>query len=44
MYECNIIEAEDFEFNHYIHHIDDYEEPYFDCSEELNIDEEIDWD
>jgi hypothetical protein len=25
MYDCDIIEVEDFGFNHYIHHLDEYE-------------------
>ena len=39
MYECNIVEAEDFGFNHYIHHIDD--EEYFTCITEVG---EIEYD
>lgn len=42
MYECNIIEAEDFGFNHYIHHID--EDEFCDYVEELIIDKDIIWD
>lgn len=36
MYECSIIEAEDFGFNHYINHIEEDK----DCS----YDEDIIWD
>lgn len=34
MYECNIVEVEDFGFNHYIHHIE--EDEYFTYSEEAS--------
>lgn len=46
MYECNIIEAEDFGFNHYIHHIDEYEEGYYIFTDEFDceIDEDIIWE
>lgn len=37
MYECNVIEAEDFEFNHYIHHLDEYEGDGFDYKNELDF-------
>lgn len=45
MYECNIIEVEDFGFNHYIHHID--EDEFCDYNEEIDLiecDENIIWD
>lgn len=45
MYECNIIEAEDFGFNHYIHHID--EDAFYPYDEEFDViecDENIIWD
>ncbi len=29
MYECDIIEVEDFGFNHYIHHIDEEEDGFY---------------
>jgi hypothetical protein len=34
MYECNIIEAEDFGFNHFLHHID--EDAFFPFDEEFD--------
>ena len=37
MYECSIIEVEDFEFNHYIHHLDEYEGDGFDYKNELDF-------
>jgi len=47
MYECNIIEAEEFGFNHYIHHIDDLEDGYFiyadECYPTDESEEEIEW-
>jgi len=46
MYECDIIEVEDFGFNHYIHHIDEYEDGYYIFNDEYDceIDEDIIWD
>ena len=45
MYECNIIEAEDFEFNHYIHHLDeDILCNYMEEVEIVECDENIIWD
>lgn len=49
MYECNIIEVEDFGFNHYIHHFDDYEGDGFGYKDELDFiynlaDCELDWE
>lgn len=48
MYECDVIEMEDFEFNHYLHHFDECEcmeyNDEFDCIEVLaECSEEILW-
>lgn len=50
MFEYDIIEAEDFSFNHFIHHFDEYdcEHPHFNdefgCMEMLaECIEEIEW-
>jgi hypothetical protein len=37
MHECDIIELEDFGFNHYIHHIDDLEGDGFGYTNELDF-------
>jgi hypothetical protein len=37
MHECEIIELEDFGFNHYIHHIDDLEGDGFGYTNELDF-------
>jgi hypothetical protein len=37
MYECEIIEVCDFEFNHYIHHFDEFESDKFDCKNEFEF-------
>lgn len=37
MFECEIIEVNDFEFNHYIHHFDEYEDNEFDYKNELDF-------
>lgn len=33
MYECSIIKAKDFGFNHHINHIDDHEDGYYPTDE-----------
>ncbi len=50
MYECDVIEIEDFDFNHYLHHFGDSENEKFDYNEEYdcidaatNCIEEIIW-
>lgn len=47
MNECSIVEVEDFGLNHYIHHIDEYEEDFCflgDSNEYLDeIEEDIVW-
>lgn len=35
MHDCEIVEATDFEFNHYIHHIDEYEDGGFEYIYEM---------
>ena len=37
MFECEIIEVDDFEFNHYIHHFEEYEDIEFDYKNELDL-------
>ena len=37
MCDCDIIEVEDFEFNHYIHHIDEFEGDGFGYKNELDF-------
>lgn len=37
MYDCNIIELEDFGFNHYIHHFDEFEGDGFGYKDELEF-------
>lgn len=37
MHECEIIELEDFGFNHYIHHLDDLEGDGFGYTNELDF-------
>lgn len=37
MYDCDIIELEDFEFNHYIHHFDEFEGDGFGYKNELDF-------
>ena len=37
MHDCNIIELEDFGFNHYIHHLDDIEGDGFGYKNELDF-------
>ncbi|MDM5270857.1 hypothetical protein PGH07_01545 [Sulfurovum sp. zt1-1] len=37
MHDCNIIEVEDFGFNHYIHHLDDIEGDGFGYKNELDL-------
>jgi hypothetical protein len=50
MFEYDIIEAENFEFNHYLHHFDDYDDEHPHFNEELGCIEmlaecieEIEW-
>ena len=43
MYESQIVEAEDFGFNHYIHHFDEIDEEYIGFNEEYGcIDAAVD--
>ena len=51
MHECDIIELEDFGFNHYIHHLDDLEGDGFGYTNEIDyfyniseLDVESDWE
>lgn len=37
MFECEIIEVNDFGFNHYIHHIEEYESDVYDYKNELDF-------
>jgi hypothetical protein len=37
MYECEVIEVCDFEFNHYIHHIDEFEGDIYDDKSEFEL-------
>ena len=37
MYDCDIIEVEDFGFNHYIHHLDEYEGDGLGYKDELDF-------
>lgn len=45
MYECNIVEAKDYLFNHHIHHLEAFEDELIGYREELDrIDMSIDFD
>lgn len=48
MYECEILEVEDFTFNHYIHHLDEIDGDGFGYKDELDFifnlsDCDMDW-